>query len=109
MTDPNRSVIRCCYPRSPLIAIILLAVIPLALPSQQPSGDIKEDEPEIAKEGPLVAVRGLVRNTITGEPIAHVLVRVDASTPLGLLTDSQGRFEFGQVPSGQITFTIKKP
>jgi hypothetical protein len=91
------------------MALFLLAIVPLILPAQSPSSDIKEEEPEVAKEGPPVDVQGVVRNVITGEPIAHVLVRAGAFTPLGVLTDSQGRFEFAQVPSGQITFTIKKP
>jgi len=91
------------------MALFLLAIVPLVLPAQSPSSDIKEEGPEAAKEGPPVGVQGVVRNVITGEPIAHVLVRVEAATPLGRLTDSQGRFEFAQVPSGQITFTIRKP
>ncbi len=109
MIDPNRSIVHRRYPRSPLMAFLLLAALPLALPAQPPPGDFNQDEHEAVKEGPLVAVQGVVRNALTGEPIAHVLVRVEAATPLGVLTDSQGRFELAQVPSGQMTFTIKKP
>jgi hypothetical protein len=109
MKDLNRRIVHRCCPRSRLMAFFLLAFSPLSLTAQSPSGGFQQDEPETVKEGPPVAVHGIVRNAITGEPIVHALVRVDAATPLGMLTDSQGRFEFAQVPSGQVPFTIRKP
>jgi hypothetical protein len=109
MKDSNCRIAHLCYPRFPLMAFFLFAAFPVVLTAQSPSSDIREDEPAAEKEGPPVNVQGVVRNVIDGEPIAHVLVRVESATPLGVLTDSQGRFEFARVPSGKITFTIKKP
>lgn len=60
------------------------------------------------------SVSGLVLNSVTGEPVRRALVQVagpalDTTTPLALLTDSEGRFNFPDLPESDITLAARKP
>jgi hypothetical protein len=93
--------------------IILLAALALAAPAasaQQPEAEGERlPAPGVQKAGPVVEVRGWVRNAATGEPVAHALVTVEAGSELGRLTDAQGRFEFPSLPSALLEFMVRKP
>src|SRR4029077_697680 len=57
---------------------------------------------------------GVVLNSVSGEPIRRALVQVagpplNTTTPLALLTDSEGRFEFPNLPESDITLAARKP
>jgi hypothetical protein len=56
-----------------------------------------------------ITIRGQVRDALTGEPLARALVRVEGDSPIGTLTDSEGRFEIPGVPTGQQIVKVRKP
>lgn len=71
-----------------------------------------EDRSDLQAEhlsGPKVTVHGVVLNASSGEPLAHALVSTRSDPALGALTDSQGRFEIANVPTGVNLFAIRKP
>jgi len=54
-------------------------------------------------------VHGIVRVGVSGEPLAHALVRIGGDASTGTLTDGDGRFEIADIPAGPQEFTITKP
>jgi hypothetical protein len=54
-------------------------------------------------------VHGIVRLGVSGDPLAHALVRIGGDASTGVLTDGDGRFEIADVPAGPQEFTITKP
>jgi hypothetical protein len=62
-----------------------------------------------APTGPPVAVHGIVRNAVTGQPLARALVRLEGESDTGALTDSEGRFEIPGVALGTAVFKLTKP
>ncbi len=59
--------------------------------------------------GPRVAVHGMVKNAISGEPLPRALVRIEGDAAAGALTDGDGRFEITGVPVGGQAFQVVKP
>jgi len=55
------------------------------------------------------AVHGVVRNSVTGEPLPRALVRIEGDAVAGALTDGEGRFEISGVPLGPEAFQVMKP
>ncbi len=55
------------------------------------------------------AVRGMVINSATGEPLARALVAIEGDANSAKLTDGEGRFEFANLAAGPQVFSIKKP
>jgi hypothetical protein len=53
-------------------------------------------------------VRGIVQ-TVAGEPLPRALVSIEGDAEAGVLTDSQGRFEIPNVPTGPQIFQVRKP
>jgi hypothetical protein len=56
-----------------------------------------------------LTVHGLVRNVVSGEPLARVLVRIEGDATTGVLSDGEGRFEIANVPQGPQLFDVVKP
>jgi Carboxypeptidase regulatory-like domain len=54
-------------------------------------------------------VRGAVINSLTHEPVARALVTIAGETNSSQLTDSEGRFDFPQVPAGRSIVEAKRP
>jgi hypothetical protein len=56
-------------------------------------------------------VSGVVVNSVSGEPVRRALVQLftGAGTPLSMLSDSEGRFEFASVPESDMTLVARKP
>jgi len=54
-------------------------------------------------------VRGVVRNSLTGEGVPRALVTIEGDAQTGVLTAGDGSFEFPGVPTGPQTFTVTKP
>ncbi|HEY2861703.1 MAG TPA: carboxypeptidase regulatory-like domain-containing protein [Terracidiphilus sp.] len=59
--------------------------------------------------GAPVTVHGVVKNALSGEPLARALVQVDGGGGTGALTDGDGRFEIPGIGLGPNTFQITKP
>lgn len=53
-------------------------------------------------------VRGTVLNSVTGQPVARVLVQLGDQQHV-LLTDSEGRFEFAGVTPGTTQINLRRP
>ncbi len=57
------------------------------------------------------AIAGVVVNSVTGEPVRRALVQV-ANLPVAspaTLTDSEGRFQFADLPEAEIALAVRKP
>ena len=85
---------------------------PAPAPSQDPA---QQGEPGNAPaEAPLpnlarTVVHGVVKNSVTGEPLPRALVRIEGDAVAGALTDGEGRFEIPGVPIGPEAFQVMKP
>ncbi|MGO9336378.1 MAG: carboxypeptidase regulatory-like domain-containing protein [Terracidiphilus sp.] len=67
------------------------------------------DPSAAAAETARVAIRGMVRNAATGDPLARALVQIEGDADTGTLTDGEGRFEIPGVPAGPQTIRVAKP
>jgi hypothetical protein len=54
-------------------------------------------------------VSGLVTNAVTGEPIRRALVQMNGQASGAVLTGADGRFQFADVPEGQVVLSPQKP
>lgn len=52
---------------------------------------------------------GTVVNSVTGEPIRRALVQIYMGAEQAVLTDSDGKFEFNNLPRGQTNIGVRKP
>jgi hypothetical protein len=52
---------------------------------------------------------GTVVNAITGEPIRRALVQIVVTQTFGVLSDSEGKFEFEGLPEGRLHVGVRKP
>ena len=80
-------------------------------PPDQPAAapaELSEPPPPIANVNRVV-VHGIVKNAVTGEPLARALVRIEGDVVAGRLTDGDGRFEIPGVPLGPQAFEVIKP
>jgi Carboxypeptidase regulatory-like domain len=55
------------------------------------------------------SLSGSVVNSVTGEPIAHALVQINLGSESVMLTESDGRFKFDNLPQGQTIVAVRKP
>lgn len=54
-------------------------------------------------------LRGTVVDSVSGQPVPHALVKLDAPTPRAALTDSEGKFQFEGLPAGSATLEAERP
>ena len=59
--------------------------------------------------GAALAVHGVVKDSLTGEPLPRALVQIDGETGPGALTDRDGKFEMTAPGSGSHIFQLTKP
>lgn len=52
---------------------------------------------------------GTVVNAVTGEPVRRALVQISFGPQLATTTDSEGHFEFDNLPTGQAAINVRKP
>ena len=123
---PNRSIsgFRCPRRVAWTLALLLLA-FSTAIRAQdatpeQPSPEAPQPDPfapgaETSDPNPPLAnisratVHGVVKNAVTGEPLARALIRIEGDANTGALTDGEGRFEILGVPLGPQAFQVMKP
>jgi hypothetical protein len=82
---------------------------PVESPAPEPAQEPVEDTAAKTAGGPLAAVRGVVLNGATGQPLARALVRLEGDAATGALTDGEGRFELPGIPAGPQIFQVLKP
>src|SRR5215472_10561331 len=54
-------------------------------------------------------LQGSVVDSVSGQPVPHALVRLAAPSPRAALTDSEGKFQFENLPAGLVTLEAEKP
>ncbi len=69
----------------------------------------QDQPPPAPTPGQPTTVHGIVRNVVSGEPLARALVRIEGDASTGVLTDGDGRFEIPDLPSGPQMFEVIKP
>jgi hypothetical protein len=84
--------------RPALILLFLLAIVPPMSFAQDPSLGTCP-----------CTLKGLVLNSITGQPVRNALVESNIGSPNSTLTDSDGAFHFDGLPSGFATLSAVKP
>src|SRR6266851_10100950 len=91
-----------------LLAAILLAVPVLELPQPPSSGSgLNESRNSLSSESRQSsddgkhALRGMVVNSVTGEPIRGALVQIYFNGQSSMLTGPDGKFQFEGLPNGQ--------
>ncbi len=104
-----------------LALLAFAAICPSARAQEEPSQDPPPpDQPTTAPTEPgeppppvadvaRAVVHGIVKNAVTGEPLARALVRIEGDAVTGRLTDGEGRFEIPGVPIGPQAFQVIKP
>jgi hypothetical protein len=55
------------------------------------------------------SLSGTVSNSVTGAPISRALVQLFAASARSTLTDSEGRFQFEELPASDVTLSARKP
>jgi hypothetical protein len=97
----------------PALCAALLVTAGTCLTQELPNTPLAESPPLAASDTALPAalatVRGVVRNAITGQPLARVLVEIEGDASTGALSDGDGRFELAGVPVGPQTIRVRKP
>lgn len=56
-----------------------------------------------------ITVTGVVVNAVTGEPISRALIQLQGMVQRAALTDSDGKFQFDNLPETQAMLTAQKP
>ena len=55
------------------------------------------------------ALSGSVVDAVSGQPVPHALVKLTAPSPRAALTDSEGKFQFEDLPAGSVILEAEKP
>jgi hypothetical protein len=69
----------------------------------------QDDASNTTSQAQTYPVRGTVINSVTHEPVARALVTFAGESPSSMLTDSEGRFEFPNVPAGRSVLQARRP
>ena len=104
-------------PRSFAMGALLFAVILQAgslraqeeLPAPSQAEQPAENSAPSAVSLPTASLHGIVKNAISGEPLARVLVQVAGDSGHAVLTDGEGRFEVHNVSLGPNPVQLLKP
>jgi len=101
--------------------LLFLPAVVAAQQTDQPAENVLDDPPPIDQEEPpppptpvsantaSATFHGVVRNSVSGNPISRALVHIEGDAEAGALTDSQGRFEFPDIPAGPQSVQVLKP
>jgi hypothetical protein len=101
-----------------LLLALAVAVFATSAAGQNPPDPPASDETADANDpagiqpitpGPMIAVHGVVRNAVSGEPLPRTLVQVDGETGPGTLTDGDGKFDLTLAGLGSHVFQLTKP
>ncbi len=88
-------------------------LVALATASKTAAQEVEADPAPPASPLPAASapihVHGVVRNAVTGEPLARALVRIEGDASTGALTENDGRFEIPDLPAGPQIFEVVKP
>jgi hypothetical protein len=95
------------------VALLLPAVAhardPIQDPAQEPTESPAAPAAQIPADTTRVPIHGLVRNAVTGEPLARALVQIEGDASTGALTDNEGKFEIPGIPVGPQIVGVTKP
>src|SRR5216683_1550267 len=97
-------VLRCLVSRLPGVFVCLFLIPPVYAHTVEAGGASSAHGPT-----PKFTLSGTVVNSVTGEPIRRALVQIYVGPKQAMLTDSDGRFEFSNLPSGQTSIAVRKP
>lgn len=97
-------VLRCLVSRLPAVFVCLLLLPPVYAQIVEAGGASSANEP-----APKFSLSGTVVNSVTGEPIRRALVQIYMGPEQAVLTDSDGKFEFSNLPIGQTSIAVRKP
>lgn len=95
-----------CFAVAALLAFLAI-IQPSVRAQQEPSSDGNAPAPSANTQ--LITVHGVVRNSITNDPLSRVLVRFAGELGLAALTDSDGRFEIPGVAPGPQVLELRRP
>lgn len=93
---------RACLECGAVASLLLIAMGSAGVHAQ-------DQQPANSSPTQNATVHGLVRNVVSGEPLARVLVRIEGDAATGVLTDGDGRFEIANIPEGPQMFDVIKP
>lgn len=100
----------------PVFLALLLAAASLAPASQAPTLSLAFNPPpgELApspqlSDAPKYILQGIVINSVTQEPVGGALVQIFSGPQRSRLTGPDGKFQFENVPPGQVYSRVQKP
>ena len=104
-------------PRPALLAVLVLTLVPALVRAEQvavlpapPQPPVRDQVPE-SRVPATAVIRGRVVDGVTGQPVPRARVRLPGRPPTGnrtALTNSEGAFEFTQVPAGAFSLSVEK-
>ena len=90
-------------------ACLAILAISLVVPAHaQVYGGLSAPQPD-STDATRYKLSGTVVNSVTNEPIRRALVTIFSQWQIPVMTDSDGRFEFSDLPRSSATVTAQKP
>ena len=84
--------------------LVLLCLAPVANAQAGSAPELSSNTDQVK-----YSLKGTVVNSATGEPVSRALVQLFAQPPRAVLTDSDGQFEFTDLPVMQTSLMARKP